>query len=127
MARSLLTALCRLRAGHHQLLSTTTPVPIPSPSPRPQPQPQATTNYLYTTYNGCGGDDVAFDDHGVLVLGSGTYRIGSSVEFDYCSTKTVHALRDMGIKSAMLNHNPETVSTDYGAPHSGSTRQSRMP
>jgi len=73
----------------------------------------ATTNYLYTTYNGCGGDDVAFDDHGVLVLGSGTYRIGSSVEFDYCSTKTVHALRDMGIKSVMLNHNPETVSTDY--------------
>ena len=73
----------------------------------------ATTNYLYTTYNGDAGDDVQFDDHGVLVLGSGTYRIGSSVEFDYCSTKTVHALRAMGRKSVMLNNNPETVSTDY--------------
>ena len=72
----------------------------------------ATSNYLYTTYNGL-KDDVTFEENGVLVLGSGTYRIGSSVEFDYCSVKTVKALQEMGKKTTMLNHNPETVSTDY--------------
>jgi carbamoyl-phosphate synthase large subunit len=72
----------------------------------------ATTNYLYTTYN-ARADDVRFDDHGVLVIGSGTYRIGSSVEFDYCSIKTVHALARLGKRTIMINNNPETVSTDY--------------
>ena len=72
----------------------------------------ATTNYLYMTYGGR-TDDVEFDDKGVLVLGSGTYRIGSSVEFDYCSMKAVRALAAMGKRTIMLNHNPETVSTDY--------------
>ena len=72
----------------------------------------ATSNYLYVTYNGR-TDDVDFDEHGVLVLGSGTYRIGSSVEFDYCSAKTVATLKRLGRPSVMLNHNPETVSTDY--------------
>jgi len=72
----------------------------------------ATSNYLYTTYNGR-ADDITFDEHGTLVLGSGVYRIGSSVEFDYCSMKAVKALQEMGRSTIMLNHNPETVSTDY--------------
>ena len=72
----------------------------------------ATSNYLYTTYNGR-ADDVRFDDHGVLVIGSGTYRIGSSVEFDYCSVKAVHALARLGKRTIMINNNPETVSTDF--------------
>src|SRR5688500_19888737 len=52
-------------------------------------------------------------DNAVLVLGSGAYRIGSSVEFDWCGVNTVQALRRMGLRTIMLNHNPETVSTDY--------------
>jgi carbamoyl-phosphate synthase large subunit len=74
----------------------------------------AQTNYLYLTYNGS-ADDVAAGtlDNAVLVLGSGAYRIGSSVEFDWCAVNAVQALRRMGYKTIMLNHNPETVSTDY--------------
>ena len=72
----------------------------------------AYTNYLYSTYNGI-EHDVSFDDHGVMVLGSGVYRIGSSVEFDWCSVRTVRTLREQGFKTVMVNYNPETVSTDY--------------
>jgi len=74
----------------------------------------AQTNYLYLTYNGDEDDIPAGDlEKAVLVLGSGAYRIGSSVEFDWCAVNTVQALRRMGYKTIMLNHNPETVSTDY--------------
>ena len=72
----------------------------------------AFTNYLYLTYNGT-EHDVSFDDHGVMVLGSGVYRIGSSVEFDWCSVRAIRTLRDQGFKTVMINYNPETVSTDY--------------
>lgn len=72
----------------------------------------AFTNYLYTTYNAL-EDDVSFDDHGVMVLGSGVYRIGSSVEFDWCAVRAIRTLREQGLKTIMVNYNPETVSTDY--------------
>ncbi len=70
------------------------------------------TNYLYLTYN-ASEHDVKFDDHGIMVLGSGVYRIGSSVEFDWCSVRTIRTLREQGHKTVMVNYNPETVSTDY--------------
>ena len=72
----------------------------------------ARTNYLFLTYNG-DAHDVSFDDHGVMVLGSGCYRIGSSVEFDWCTVSAVRALKKLGEKSVVVNYNPETVSTDY--------------
>ncbi|KAL1864266.1 hypothetical protein VTK73DRAFT_6067 [Phialemonium thermophilum] len=72
----------------------------------------AYTNYLYLTYN-ASEHDVALDDHGVMVLGSGVYRIGSSVEFDWCSVRAIRTLRESGFKTIMVNYNPETVSTDY--------------
>eukprot|EP01121_Diplochlamys_sp_Union-15-3_P015435 TRINITY_DN5099_c0_g1_i1.p1 TRINITY_DN5099_c0_g1~~TRINITY_DN5099_c0_g1_i1.p1 ORF type:complete len:999 (+),score=240.67 TRINITY_DN5099_c0_g1_i1:29-2998(+) len=72
----------------------------------------AKTNYLYVTYNGV-HSDIPTDSGGVLVLGSGTYRIGSSVEFDYCGVSAVRSLRSRGEKTIMINYNPETVSTDY--------------
>lgn len=72
----------------------------------------AFTNYLYLTYN-ASEDDVSFEDHGVMVLGSGVYRIGSSVEFDWCSVRAIRTLRSTGFKTVMVNYNPETVSTDY--------------
>ncbi|CAK7916728.1 hypothetical protein CAAN3_19S01618 [[Candida] anglica] len=72
----------------------------------------ADTNYLYTTYNAT-SSDVTFDEHGTLVLGSGVYRIGSSVEFDWCAVSTARALREAGRKTIMINYNPETVSTDF--------------
>jgi carbamoyl-phosphate synthase large subunit len=73
----------------------------------------ARTNYLYLSYHG-GEDDVEFTgDQSVLVLGSGAYRIGSSVEFDWCCVNTVRTLRELGYGTVMLNCNPETVSTDY--------------
>lgn len=72
----------------------------------------ADTNYLYTTYN-ASEHDVTFDDHGILILGSGVYRIGSSVEFDWCTTSATIALRAMGKKTTMINYNPETYSTDF--------------
>ncbi|OAA68961.1 Carbamoyl-phosphate synthase, large subunit [Cordyceps fumosorosea ARSEF 2679] len=72
----------------------------------------AFTNYLYLTYN-ASEHDVSFDDHGIMVLGSGVYRIGSSVEFDWCSVRAIRTLRATGFKTVMVNYNPETVSTDY--------------
>lgn len=72
----------------------------------------AFTNYLYVTYNGQ-DSDVEFNDNGVMVLGSGVYRIGSSVEFDWCAVTAIRTLRDQGFKTIMVNYNPETVSTDY--------------
>ncbi|KAF2277390.1 aspartate carbamoyltransferase [Westerdykella ornata] len=70
------------------------------------------TNYLYLTYNGT-EHDISFNDHGIMVLGSGVYRIGSSVEFDWCSVRAIRTLREQGFKTVMVNYNPETVSTDY--------------
>ncbi|KAF1986157.1 carbamoyl-phosphate synthase [Aulographum hederae CBS 113979] len=72
----------------------------------------ADTNYLYTTYNAT-SHDVSFDDHGVLVLGSGVYRIGSSVEFDWCAVNATLSLNKLGKKTVMINYNPETYSTDF--------------
>ena len=72
----------------------------------------ANTNYLYTTYNAT-SSDIDFNEHGTMVLGSGVYRIGSSVEFDWCAVSTARALRDSGHKTIMINYNPETVSTDF--------------
>ncbi|SCV01857.1 LAMI_0G14202g1_1 [Lachancea mirantina] len=72
----------------------------------------AHTNYLYMTYNAA-AHDLDFNDHGVMVLGSGVYRIGSSVEFDWCAVTAVRTLRKNNIKTIMVNYNPETVSTDY--------------
>jgi carbamoyl-phosphate synthase large subunit len=72
------------------------------------------TNYLYMTY-AVEGHDVNYykNDKSVVVLGSGAYRIGSSVEFDWCSVNAVQTARKLGYKSIMINYNPETVSTDY--------------
>ncbi|TCD64558.1 carbamoyl-phosphate synthase (glutamine-hydrolyzing) cpa2 [Steccherinum ochraceum] len=72
----------------------------------------AHTNYLYTTYN-ASEHDVDFSEHGTMVLGSGVYRIGSSVEFDWCAVTCARKLREMGKKTVMINYNPETVSTDF--------------
>ena len=74
----------------------------------------AQTNYLYVTYNGTAHDiDFAHDNRSVIVLGSGAYRIGSSVEFDWCSVSALNTIRALGYRSVMINYNPETVSTDY--------------
>lgn len=74
----------------------------------------AQTNYLYLTYNGNEHDiDFNNDDKSVIVLGSGAYRIGSSVEFDWCSVNSVNTIHEQGYRSIMINYNPETVSTDY--------------
>ncbi|XP_050310557.1 CAD protein isoform X2 [Anthonomus grandis grandis] len=72
----------------------------------------ATTNYLYLTYNAC-GHDLTFEEQHVMVIGSGVYRIGSSVEFDSCAVGCLRELRRLGRKTIMVNYNPETVSTDY--------------
>jgi carbamoyl-phosphate synthase large subunit len=74
----------------------------------------AQTNYLYMTYNGS-EHDVTFqhDGQSIIVLGSGAYRIGSSVEFDWCSVNAVNTIRKEGFRAIMINYNPETVSTDY--------------
>ncbi|KAI7868861.1 large subunit of carbamoyl-phosphate synthase [Spinellus fusiger] len=72
----------------------------------------AHTNYLYTSYN-ASQDDVTFEDKGTMVLGSGVYRIGSSVEFDWCGVSCIRGLRNLGEKTVMVNYNPETVSTDF--------------
>ncbi|KAI8869908.1 carbamoyl-phosphate synth [Ramicandelaber brevisporus] len=72
----------------------------------------AHTNYLYMTYNAT-EHDVDYNDKGVIVLGSGVYRIGSSVEFDWCAVRCIRTLRSRGVKTIMINYNPETVSTDY--------------
>lgn len=74
----------------------------------------AQTNYLYMTYSGV-AHDIAFenDKRSVVVLGSGAYRIGSSVEFDWCGVQALNTIRKEGYRSVMINYNPETVSTDY--------------
>jgi len=74
----------------------------------------AQTNYLYLTYSGS-EDDLAYenDNKSVIVLGSGAYRIGSSVEFDWCSVNALSGVKKEGYRSVMINYNPETVSTDY--------------
>jgi carbamoyl-phosphate synthase large subunit len=74
----------------------------------------AQTNYLYLTYNGTTNDVKYLGDHkSVVVLGSGAYRIGSSVEFDWCSVNALMTVKQQGYRSVMINYNPETVSTDY--------------
>lgn len=74
----------------------------------------AQTNYLYVTYNGTENDvEFQHDNKSVIVLGSGAYRIGSSVEFDWCGVNAVNTVRNQGFRSIMINYNPETVSTDY--------------
>ncbi|KAM0748799.1 spermidine synthase [Meredithblackwellia eburnea MCA 4105] len=72
----------------------------------------AHTNYLYTTYN-ASEHDITFNDQGTMVLGSGVYRIGSSVEFDWCAVTCARSVRGLGKKTVMINYNPETVSTDF--------------
>ena len=74
----------------------------------------AMTNYLYLTYNGS-ANDIQYEEDGrsVVVLGSGAYRIGSSVEFDWCSVNALLTVKEQGWRSVMINYNPETVSTDY--------------
>lgn len=73
----------------------------------------AKTNYLYLSYDGV-EDDIALPvEKAVIVLGSGAYRIGCSVEFDWCCVNTVRSLRKLGYRTVMINYNPETVSTDY--------------
>ncbi len=74
----------------------------------------AQINYLYLTYSGT-EHDIDYEDDGksVIVLGSGAYRIGSSVEFDWCSVNALNTIRDQKYRSVMINYNPETVSTDY--------------
>lgn len=74
----------------------------------------AQTNYLYLTYNGTENDVHYLHDHrSIVVLGSGAYRIGSSVEFDWCSVNALMTVKKEGYRSVMINYNPETVSTDY--------------
>ena len=74
----------------------------------------AMTNYLYLTYNGSQSDIKPEEDHrSIVVLGSGAYRIGSSVEFDWCSVNALQTVKARGWRSVMINYNPETVSTDY--------------
>jgi carbamoyl-phosphate synthase large subunit len=73
----------------------------------------ASTNYLYLTYHGTEDDIKPGGKKQVMVLGSGAYRIGSSVEFDWCCVNAVTSLRDIGYNTIMVNNNPETVSTDY--------------
>lgn len=74
----------------------------------------AQTNYIYLTYSGDENDiDYVSDNKSVIVLGSGAYRIGSSVEFDWCSVNALNAVNKEGLRSVMINYNPETVSTDY--------------
>jgi carbamoyl-phosphate synthase large subunit len=74
----------------------------------------AQTNYLYLTYSASSNDVKYLGDHrSVIVLGSGAYRIGSSVEFDWCSVNALYAINNAGYRSVMINYNPETVSTDY--------------
>ncbi|GCB61260.1 hypothetical protein scyTo_0009304 [Scyliorhinus torazame] len=72
----------------------------------------AVTNYLYSTYHG-EEHDLEFNDHGIMVLGCGPYHIGSSVEFDWCAVSSIRTLRQLGKKTVVVNHNPETVSTDF--------------
>ena len=99
----------------------------------------AQTNYLYLTYNGQEDDVAGSDEKAVVVLGSGAYRIGSSVEFDWCGVNAVQTLRQLGYRTIVINYNPETVSTDYNESdrlyfdelsrrnHSGKSTRKRTP
>jgi carbamoyl-phosphate synthase/aspartate carbamoyltransferase/dihydroorotase len=71
------------------------------------------TNYCYLTYHGNSHDITPIGNSGIIVLGSGVYRIGSSVEFDWCAVNCIRQIREKGHKAIMINYNPETVSTDY--------------
>ncbi|KAK6381513.1 Carbamoyl-phosphate synthase [Exophiala oligosperma] len=102
-SNELAVRLLRAEAGIHPVVKQIDTVAAEFP---------AYTNYLYLTYNGM-ASDVTFEDHGIMVLGSGVYRIGSSVEFDWCSVRAIRTLRQEGYKTIMCNDNPETVSTDY--------------
>lgn len=93
----------RLEAGVHPFVKQIDTVAAEFP---------AFTNYLYLTYN-ASESDIDFVDQGIMVLGSGVYRIGSSVEFDWCSVRAIRTLRACKYKTIMVNYNPETVSTDY--------------
>ena len=73
----------------------------------------AQTNYLYATYNGTETDVENNEKGGVMVLGNGAYRIGSSVEFDWCAVSAIRTIKALGKRGIMVNYNPETVSTDY--------------
>jgi carbamoyl-phosphate synthase large subunit len=73
----------------------------------------AQTNYLYLTYNADENDVVKDEEKKIIILGSGAYCIGSSVEFDWCSVNALNTIRKNGFKGVMINYNPETVSTDY--------------
>jgi carbamoyl-phosphate synthase (ammonia) len=73
------------------------------------------TNYLYCTYNASENDTQS--DKGIIVLGCGTYHIGSSVEFDWCAVSAIRNLKKIGKKVVMINHNPETISTDFDEAH----------
>jgi len=77
----------------------------------------AQTNYLYMTYNGFVDDIIPGEDKQIIVLGGGAYRIGSSVEFDWCCVNAAQTLDNHGFKSIMINYNPETVSTDHDTAH----------
>ena len=73
----------------------------------------AETNYLYTTYHADISDVTPSGRKKIIFLGSGAYRIGSSVEFDWCCVNAVRAAASLGYETIMVNYNPETVSTDY--------------
>ena len=73
------------------------------------------TNYLYCTYNASENDTEG--EKGIIVLGCGTYHIGSSVEFDWCAVSAIRNLKKIGKKVVMINHNPETISTDFDEAH----------
>ena len=73
----------------------------------------ARTNYMYSTYQSTESENRESSEKKILVLGSGVYRIGSSVEFDWCCVNAVRAISELGHETIMLNYNPETVSTDY--------------
>ena len=93
----------QLKAGIHPLVKQIGTVAAEFP---------AFANYLYLTFN-ASESDIDFVDQGVMVLGWGVYRIGSSVDFDWCSVHTFRTLQACGFKTVMVNYNPETVSTDY--------------
>lgn len=101
-----------LKVRHHRINRSITPV-VKQIDTLAAEYP-AQTNYLYITYNGTTNDvDFLHDHKSIVVLGSGAYRIGSSVEFDWCSVNALLTVKKEGWRSVMINYNPETVSTDY--------------
>jgi len=102
------------RAALRQLRKTKGIVPVVKQIDTLAAEYPAQTNYLYLTHNGTENDVHYLGDHrSVVVLGSGVYRIGSSVEFDWCSVNALETIRKRGWRGVMINYNPETVSTDY--------------